>query len=53
MKIICPKFHIKMPFTYNQITREFLGLKKRNFQGIALYEHKHIGRFSKSAFVYL
>ena len=32
--------------TYGQITREFLGLRMRNFQGILLYEHKHIGRFS-------
>ena len=29
-----------------QITREFLGLRMQNFQGIVLYEHKYIGRFS-------
>ena len=26
-----------------QITWEFLKIKKRNFQGVSLYEHKHVG----------
>ena len=30
---------------HGQITREFVGLRKRNFQGI-VNEIKHIGRFS-------
>ena len=29
-----------------QITREFLGLRMRNFQGIVLYENKVVGGFS-------
>ena len=28
------------------MTRQFLGLRIRNFQGIVLCEHRHIGRFS-------
>ena len=28
------------------VTRELLGLKMRNFQGIILYENEHMGRFS-------
>ena len=31
---------------YGYITRELLGLSIRNFQGISLHEHKHIGRLS-------
>ena len=32
---------------YGQITREFLGLRMRNFESIVfIYEHKHIGGFS-------
>ena len=31
---------------HGQITREFLGLRMRNFQGIVLHGHKYIGRFS-------
>ena len=31
---------------YGYITRELLGLRIRNFQGISLHEHKHIGRLS-------
>ena len=30
---------------YGYITREFLGLRIRNFQDIIFYEHEHIGRF--------
>ena len=31
---------------HEQITRESIELRMRNFQGIVFYEHKHIGRFS-------
>ena len=40
---VCKQIFCKL---YGYITREFLGLKMRNFQGIVLYEHEHLGRLS-------
>ena len=42
-KIFTRARHLQL---HGQITREFLGLRIRNFQGKALYEHKPIERFS-------
>ena len=41
--------YVKKKHTFKEkwkITRQFLGLRMQNFQGIPFYKHKHIGRFS-------